>query len=350
MKTLSILALAACTAVNYASAAPMGVIVISGPQFDKESSTDIDIDAVMNRFEAFAKSRFVPVTPGIVNTHVPVADDNDLSAHIPHFLPPPIKHHKPTAEWDGKKKVTCGQRKGGKMTVARKMRFLMNKLRAALGLPIVKYNHNHHQLQDAEVPPLPPHVAHFHGFDETEFEDIRSGFGQYANTGEPFIVRFTRAVNTLSPWESRAVTFVLGMGLGALIRMFVVFGILFVRGRKAGRFCERRRARRAARQAAREAAMNLATAPPSYNDAHAPIDEKRAVVDAPVEQTLRQKVAHLHTIEPSSNGLTVIWADANGNTNESPTADFHTQYPEKLLEFYELNLKFRPIEDEVAQV
>lgn len=102
------------------------------------------------------------------------------------------------------------------------------------------------------------------------------------------------------------------MGLGVLVRMLFVFAILIVRGRKGGRFCERRQARRAARRAAREAAIAAAmnanvTAPPAYTDA--PIDEKRPiVVEAPVEKTLREKVAHVYTVElNSSGGLDVVW-------------------------------------------
>jgi len=224
----------------------------------------------------------------------------------------------------------------------KKMRLLMNKLRVALGLPIVEYGYHHRQTQDAPYPH--PHHTHLHGMDE--LESVEAGFGQYANTGEPFVVRFTRAVGTLSPWESRAVTFVLGMGLGVLIRMLVVFAILIVRGRKAGRFCERRRARLAARLAAREAAIAAATnanaiAPPAYTDA--PADEKLPLVEVSDEKSLRGKVADVYTVEANSNGgLDIIWKHVDNSVHVSPASEFHAQCPEKLLEFYEGNLKFRP--------
>lgn len=45
----------------------------------------------------------------------------------------------------------------------------------------------------------------------------------------PFVHRLHRAVNQLGPWEGRAVAFVLGCGLGVLLRMFFVMTLLVVR-------------------------------------------------------------------------------------------------------------------------
>ncbi|KAG8986203.1 hypothetical protein FRB90_004149 [Tulasnella sp. 427] len=56
---------------------------------------------------------------------------------------------------------------------------------------------------------------------------------RYRIREQSFWDRLHRALNQLGPWEGRAVTFVLGCGLGVLLRMFVVFGILMVRARRA---------------------------------------------------------------------------------------------------------------------
>jgi len=45
--------------------------------------------------------------------------------------------------------------------------------------------------------------------------------------------RLHRAMNHLGPWEGRAVAFVLGCGMGVLIRMFFVFVVLLVRARRS---------------------------------------------------------------------------------------------------------------------
>ncbi|KAG8922144.1 hypothetical protein FRC00_007786 [Tulasnella sp. 408] len=50
---------------------------------------------------------------------------------------------------------------------------------------------------------------------------------------QSFWDRFQHALNQLGPWEGTAVTFVLGCGLGVLLRMFFVMGVLLVRARRA---------------------------------------------------------------------------------------------------------------------
>jgi hypothetical protein len=53
--------------------------------------------------------------------------------------------------------------------------------------------------------------------------------------GASFIERLNHSISMLSPWEARAVAFVLGCGLGSLIRMLVVMVILTFRGMKSRR-------------------------------------------------------------------------------------------------------------------
>ncbi|KAA1475612.1 hypothetical protein DENSPDRAFT_932475 [Dentipellis sp. KUC8613] len=47
--------------------------------------------------------------------------------------------------------------------------------------------------------------------------------------GGPFVARVHRALMMLGPWEGRAVAFVLGCGIGVLLRMFWVLAILTIR-------------------------------------------------------------------------------------------------------------------------
>jgi len=46
----------------------------------------------------------------------------------------------------------------------------------------------------------------------------------------PFLHRVHRALSSLGPWEGRIVAFVLGCGIGVLLRMFWVLAVLLVRG------------------------------------------------------------------------------------------------------------------------
>jgi len=53
--------------------------------------------------------------------------------------------------------------------------------------------------------------------------------GQYRG---PFLRRVHRALMMLGPWEGRIVAFVLGCGIGVLLRMFWVMAVLLVRGNR----------------------------------------------------------------------------------------------------------------------
>lgn len=44
------------------------------------------------------------------------------------------------------------------------------------------------------------------------------------------MVRLEEALMALGPWEGRAVAFVIGAGIGVLLRMLWVFGVLIYRG------------------------------------------------------------------------------------------------------------------------
>ncbi|KAG8704701.1 hypothetical protein FRC09_003376 [Ceratobasidium sp. 395] len=113
-----------------------------------------------------------------------------------------------------------------------------NKLRVILGLPpISSYqapsfavetltDGNGKVIYRKEIPvnPLPTHHRHH----------MRP-----LHRRPSFTVRLSHALASLGPWEGRAVSFVLGCGLGVLLRMLFVFSVLIVRSVRARR-AERR--------------------------------------------------------------------------------------------------------------
>jgi len=54
----------------------------------------------------------------------------------------------------------------------------------------------------------------------------------------PFLHRAHRALMSLGPWEGRIVAFVLGCGIGVLVRMFFVLTVLFVRALRGNSLLE----------------------------------------------------------------------------------------------------------------
>lgn len=116
-----------------------------------------------------------------------------------------------------------------------------------------------------------------------------------------------------SPWETRAVTFVLGLGLGALLRMFIVLGIVLIRGRRACRAGRRCGARRGLcrRRLAQDPELDgttavLGPAPPAYSDM---IDEKPKVVDVvPVmSEAPKEAIKEVLTVAIGDSGDLEVW-------------------------------------------
>ncbi|CUA66921.1 hypothetical protein RSOLAG22IIIB_00371 [Rhizoctonia solani] len=95
-----------------------------------------------------------------------------------------------------------------------------NRLRVILGLPPIDF-HGMKKIQ-AEATSQPTRHHHYHGH-------------SYMHK-QSFMHRLSRALATLGPWEGRVLSFVLGCGLGAILRMLFVFGVLIVRSVR----CQRR--------------------------------------------------------------------------------------------------------------
>jgi len=136
---------------------------------------------------------------------------------------------------------------------------LSNKFRITFGLPPIDPSagfvhprpdhHHHHHLphvehvtvsltngeQSSNPQPAPHHGHHgHHGF-------MHHGHGFHHHTHprqgwhhSSFLNRLTFALMALGKWEGRAVAFVLGCGLGVLLRMVWVFSVLLIRaGRRS---------------------------------------------------------------------------------------------------------------------
>jgi len=84
-------------------------------------------------------------------------------------------------------------------------------------------HHHHHEMQEDGEGPVRHHGHHRHHHFKGHFHHHQSFFSR---------VHF--ALMTLGPWEGRAVAFVLGCGLGVLLRMLWVLTVVAVRTIKGG--------------------------------------------------------------------------------------------------------------------
>jgi hypothetical protein len=102
---------------------------------------------------------------------------------------------------------------------------MSNQLRVALGLPPI--HPGEHASPVGRIPILPlEHTMTMTRLPVPQMDGV-SHFGQRSS----FAHRLHAAMNSLGPWEGRAVAFVLGCGLGVLLRMFFVLTVLIFRAR-----------------------------------------------------------------------------------------------------------------------
>ncbi|KAF8608831.1 hypothetical protein BDV93DRAFT_602717 [Ceratobasidium sp. AG-I] len=115
---------------------------------------------------------------------------------------------------------------GGRGGMRDKSVELGNKLRVILGLPPIQNYPYHRGSTVVIVEALPrPMVVPTHHRHHMRPHRVHA----------PFTVRLAHALSTLGPWEGRAVSFVLGCGVGVLLRMLFVFAVLIVRASRARR-------------------------------------------------------------------------------------------------------------------
>jgi hypothetical protein len=194
------------------------------------------------------------------------------------------------AEFVGKmKKGPCGRNRFRQKAVE-----ISNLFREALGLPLIKSG-NHHGLGDGEIRILPfigtPNIfAPVHGKDadgaikfisiETPHDHGYHAHGRHHHKGHhhfgkgSFLNRIQYSIMNLGRWEGRAVAFVLGCGIGVLLRMVFVLAVVMYRAVK-GRGEEQHEYSQIT--IIEEIVNNPNTSPPSY------LDEKVPIVDETVQ-------------------------------------------------------------------
>jgi hypothetical protein len=157
-------------------------------------------------------------------------------------------------------KVMQGKHKCGGAIAKAKSIFEMVKTTIHLSGPPRKKledHHHHHKvhLVGAKVMPVPgPKISVVHikvisipWYETAEAYPLRKAFGhgrihthhhahpQMHIDNAPFLVRLEHALRHLGKWEGRALSFVIGCGIGALLRMFIVLAVVTVRSIKARR-------------------------------------------------------------------------------------------------------------------
>ncbi|KIP06995.1 hypothetical protein PHLGIDRAFT_30239 [Phlebiopsis gigantea 11061_1 CR5-6] len=196
--------LASASLVTYAAASPIRVVVVSSYE---EVATNV---------------RFVDGKPVVSEIH-------RFSGPLPIIPTAPA----PQTNQGVGRHPGCG--------LKNKALSVTNKFREMFGLPLIATApHHHHQHQHEEHAPMP---LPFIGLTPIapEFNDVPTQQGaKVVHVGHPmghrrpqfhrsFLHRVHRALMVLGPWEGRAVAFVLGCGIGVLLRMFWVMTIVVFR-------------------------------------------------------------------------------------------------------------------------
>jgi len=135
----------------------------------------------------------------------------------------------PTLLTWGVRTKPCGGRNRGGIQVLTNSRIveLSNKLRAALGIPLITVvgdSGMHPPIQFENTADVPP-VMVYH------FRTV-GGVSRLSDDQMEFIQRLQRGIEQLGPWEASAVSFVIGSGIGVVLRLVFLFCLMFVRGVK----------------------------------------------------------------------------------------------------------------------
>ncbi|CAE6448876.1 unnamed protein product [Rhizoctonia solani] len=193
-------------AASLVSAAPIRVVVISSGQRV----------APVDAGPAWAQSiRWGHAAAPAFNSLPPLSKPVDEST---------IAHWMSGNTWTSDKESgrNMSMRKGGcRGGMRAKTMQIGNKLRIILGLTPIESH---------------PHVMKKVYATEPTSQPTRHRYHVYHHTHkEPFVARLSHALAALGPWEGRVVSFVLGCGLGAILRMLFVFGVLIRRSMRCQR-------------------------------------------------------------------------------------------------------------------
>jgi len=225
---------------------------------------------------------------------VVVTTSNIVPSSNPHAIPHAV---------DGKTEFVGKMRKGpcGRNRLRQKAVEISNLFREALGLPLIKSDSHHHGLDDGRVRILPfigtpnlfapvhgkdangnikvvniealPHEGH-HGYDHAHGRHHHHKGHHHFGKGS-FINRINHSIMNLGRWEGRAVGFVLGCGIGVLLRMIFVIGVVMYRAVKGQRGEEQHEYSQIT--IIEEFVDHPNNSPPSY------LDEKAPIVDESVQ-------------------------------------------------------------------
>lgn len=136
-----------------------------------------------------------------------------------------------------------------------------------------KKAHHHEHDSEGQVEKHHAHHAHHH----------KGAHAHHHMHHASFMRRIHRALAGLGPWEGRAVAFVIGCGLGVLMRMFWVLAVVAVRFVRGGRNDEEVEYREILLVTDAE---DVIVAPPHYEY----VDEKRPIEKEEIEQQKTAKV------------------------------------------------------------
>jgi hypothetical protein len=190
--------LAGVSIVNYVVASPMHVVVISGP---KPVGPHIFFEPLPAITSSVADQTYPP-PPELMIPEVVEAAPGRLGRRPPPCIAAMLKE-----------KATA----------------MSNSLKQALGFPLPPPGNEVQTLPfmvlDGKVPPPPGH-PHRHGGHQHHHKHHHH---HHHHRGKSFMMRVHRALMALGPWEGRAMAFVLGCGIGVLLRMIWVMTVVTYR-------------------------------------------------------------------------------------------------------------------------
>lgn len=175
---------------------------------------------------ATKETGFSPFLLGHAAVNLPPVEPGVATPLTPH----PHPHHHQQA--GRPKKLSCQMRKQALK--------LSNWFRSQFGLPLIEHPHRKGKLQHPHsprplhgtaikiihVPMIPANASSVE-----RMQSVKVNFIPHHHEWRPatFSGRLHQALMTLGPWEGRAMAFVLGCGIGSLIRMFWVLAVVAFR-------------------------------------------------------------------------------------------------------------------------
>jgi len=200
-----------------------------------------------------APIRLVAVSSGLSNGTPDLSNYKEIQYHeINSFSAPRLGHTAaapvPSVQtWTGTEpSSSIHKTASGCGGIRAKMERIGSKWRQFFGMPQILYGTTKSRTaipvgEYRILPVVEPSMAHRQG-DVVMTMDVPVGVGvavrhslHYAGRyrHDSFLARLHRALNQLGPWEGRAMAFVIGCGLGVLLRMFFVLAVVLIRSHRS---------------------------------------------------------------------------------------------------------------------